>query len=75
MLKQLVQKQIAIANQLAVTEGTYSRDTMWAWDVVEELSRKLHMVETSLVQMRLEPLSLRDSMEYDVELALRDYDV
>jgi hypothetical protein len=75
MLQQLVEKQIGIAQKLAQTEGAYSRDTMWAWDVVEELSRKLNMVDLSLINMRMEPLRFRDKSMYDRELAQRVYDV
>lgn len=75
MLRHLVNKQIVIAKDLAASEGKYSRDTMWAWDVVEELSCKLHMVEVSMIQMRMEPLRYRDADVYDFELSLREYDV
>lgn len=75
MLRHLVRKQIHIATDLMHSEGPYSRDTQCAWDVVEELSRKLNMIEVHLAQDRMDPLQHRDMSMYDAELSVREYDV
>jgi hypothetical protein len=73
MLKQLIQKQTAIAKQLAQSEGEYSRDTMWARDVTDELTNKLRLVETSLAHIRVVPV--RDATPHDSDMAKRDYEL
>lgn len=75
MLKRMIQKQTTIAKQLAESEGKYSRDTMWAWDVVGELSHKLRMVETSLAQLPSQSAMVREATPYDSDMAKRDYEV
>lgn len=75
MLKSMIQKQTTIAKQLAETEGKYSRDTMWAWDVVGELSHKLQLVETSLAQLGMQPVMVRVATPHDSDMAKRDYEL
>ena len=72
MLRRVLQKQVQVAQKLTSTEGKYSRDTMWAWDVAEEISRKI-----SLIEMNINRYSYieRDKLSYDIELSGRLYDV
>lgn len=75
LLRQLVKKQLNIAMDLTHTEGTTSRAARCAWDVVEELSRTLNKIENNLADMQMHPLKYRDSIDYDDELGIREYDI
>lgn len=75
MLRTVLHKQIQVAHRLSATEGKYSRDTMWAWDVVEEISRKISLIEMNIQQMQRYSFVNRDKLEYDFELSGRMYDV
>ena len=65
MLRQTIQRQMVIAQELAQSEGEYSRDTMWAWNVVDELSHKLRLVETSLADMDTDLLMAGEVTPHD----------
>lgn len=75
MLRNVLQTQIKVAHRLASTEGKYSRDTVWAWDVVEEISRKISMIEMNIHHLERYSFYHRDKIGYDTELAERMYDI
>lgn len=77
MLRKVLQQQIKVAERLTLSEGRYSRDASWAWDVVEEVSRKLHMIDTTIKTTILDGITHHniDSAELDEDLPRRMYDV
>jgi hypothetical protein len=74
MLKHILKDQIAVAEKLSTIEGSYSSDASHAWDVVEELSRKLNKIETLIHEYDLEGVK-RNKLDYDIELANRHYEL
>lgn len=74
MLQQVLRDQIAIAEQLEVSEGRYSRDAAYAWDVVEEVSRKIRMVEMHIDDCLFDDRGFEKQMRDD-EIADRMYDL
>lgn len=75
MLKGVLRKQVKIAEHLSTTEGKYSRESVWAWDVVEEISRKLSILESNIRDLEYSSYHHRNKLEYDYEQSIREYDV
>lgn len=72
-LRKMLRDQIQIAQTLSQVEGPYRRSTIYAWDVVEEISRKLSILD---YRIRQEEANFeRDLIEYDIELSERVYDI
>lgn len=74
MLQQVLQDQIVIAEQLEISEGRYSRDAAYAWDVVEEISRKIRIVDMHIDDCLYEDKGYEKAMRDD-EIADRMYDL
>lgn len=73
VLQQVLFDQIQIAEQLEKTEGRYSRDAAYAWDVVEEVSRKLRIVEMHIEDCMFDDVGYERSARDD-EISDRLYD-
>lgn len=73
-LQQVLRDQITIAEHLEHSEGRYSRDAAFAWDVVEEISRKLRLIDMHIDDCLAEDRG-HDRMLRDDEISLREYDV
>lgn len=73
-LQQVLRDQIVIAEQLEHSEGRYSRDAAYAWDVVEEISRKLRLLEMHIDDCLMEDRGF-DRVTRDDEISTREYDV
>lgn len=78
VLKTVLQEQIRIANVLSDTEGRQSDAARWAWDVVEEVSRKLNRVEDTIAHTHYgsdQEDRMYMSMYHEDELGRREYDI
>lgn len=74
MLKQVLRDQIRIAEALEQSEGRYSRDAAYAWDVVEEVSRKLNIVQTHIEDALEDERGVERAVR-DEEISHREYDL
>lgn len=74
-LKNILQEQINVAEMLSRTEGIDSKATRWAWDVVEEVSKKLNRVEDTIYHSYIEDYDRTRKSIYDEELSRREYDL
>lgn len=74
MLQQVLREQIAIAERLEISEGRYSRDAAYAWDVVEEVSRKLRLIDMHIDDCLVEERGVERYFRDD-EISMREYDV
>lgn len=74
-LKTILQEQISVAEMLSRTEGIDSKATRWAWDVVEEVSKKLNRVEDTIYHSYVEEQEHARRSVYDEELSRREYDL
>lgn len=74
VLEQLLRDQIVIAEKLERAEGSYSRDVAFAWDVVEEVSRKLRLIEMHIDDLYYEERGYERAFRDD-EISMREYDV
>lgn len=74
-LKTILQEQINIAEMLSRTEGIDSKATRWAWDVVEEVSKKLNRVEDTIYHSYIDEHDRARKSIYDEELSRREYDL
>lgn len=72
-LRKILQDQIRIAQTLTQIDGKYNRSAIYAWDVVEEISKKLSILKTRIYEE--ENNFERDPIEYDIELSERVYDI
>lgn len=73
-LKNMLVQQIKIAKRLDQIEGSRSQSSIHAWDVVEEISRKITRLEH--VENDLEAdLENHYINQYDEFLSVRNYDV
>lgn len=73
LLKNILVEQISIAETLSNTEGMESKATRWAWDVVEEVTRKLNRVEDTI--FHTDDYDRTTRSVYDEELSRREYDL
>ena len=74
-LREQLQYHVQIAQQASRIHGSMSKESMVAWDIVEETSRALHDTNVAIAEMQRDPLVYRDDWCYDVELSVREYDV
>jgi len=73
-LKNMIVQQIKIAKRLDQIEGSKSLSAVHAWDVVEELSRKITRLEHLENDLEAD-LESHYIQQYDEFLSLRNYDV
>ena len=75
VLKKLLYEHIQIAERLSKTEGSDSPNARWAWDVTEEITRKLNRVEDMLYQSNIEEWERTRQDIYDEQMSRREYDL
>lgn len=76
ILKTVLNEQIKIAEMLSESEGIDSTASRWAWDVVEEISKKLTRVEDTIWHTYYQENERKKRFFYhDEELSTRMYDL
>jgi hypothetical protein len=75
-LRNILVKHIHIAEVATNTYGANNDTAKWAWDVVEEVSQKLHRMDAQHKAMERESMQdVEMGFEFNEELAHRMYDV
>jgi hypothetical protein len=64
-----------IANKLTVHRSKYNRESVIAWDIVEELSAELKNINTRLDMCLCEEEAFLMNEEHENDLATREYDI
>jgi hypothetical protein len=75
LLLNILDQQVAIAKQLSSIDGDYTVEATHAWDVVEELSQKLHNINVQLSECIDEEDRYFDKMDREDRISRREYDL